>query len=64
MLKDGDDDNDLVFYIPFNIIQIILRWWKSDNERLPAMKERTESEPGTSWSEIESPNHTVTWTLR
>ena len=33
-----DDDNGLVFYIPFNIIQVISRQWKDDNERLSAMK--------------------------
>ena len=33
--------NDLVFYIPFNIIEVISRQWKSDNERLQAMKHRT-----------------------
>ena len=32
------DDDDLVFYIPFNIIQVILRQWKGDNERFCAMK--------------------------
>ena len=27
-----------MFYIPFNIIKVILRWWQGDNERLSAMK--------------------------
>ena len=28
----------LVFYVPFNNIQVISRRWKDDNERLCAMK--------------------------
>ena len=30
--------DDLVFYIPFNIIKVILRQWKDDNERVCSMK--------------------------
>ena len=33
-----DDEDGLVFYVPFNIIYVISRWWKEDNERLCAMK--------------------------
>ena len=40
MVRSYDDD-DLVFYIPFNIILVISRWWKGDNERLCAMKHYT-----------------------
>ena len=35
---DNDDDDDLVFYIPFSISLVILRRWKGDDERLCAMK--------------------------
>ena len=39
ILNGGDDDNDgLMFYVPFNIISVTVRWWKDDNERLCAMK--------------------------
>ena len=31
------DDDGLVFYIPFNMILVISRWWKGDNEKLCAM---------------------------
>ena len=31
-------DDDLVFYIPINIIQTILRQWKGDNKMSCAMK--------------------------
>ena len=33
MIMKDDDDHDMMFYIPFNIIQVILRRWKDDNER-------------------------------
>ena len=33
-----DDNDDLAFYVPLNIIQVILRRWKGDNKRLCAMK--------------------------
>ena len=32
------NDDDLMFYIPFNIILVISRQWKGDNERLSAVK--------------------------
>ena len=35
-MSNKDDDN--VFYIPSNIIQVIMRQWESDYERLCAMK--------------------------
>ena len=35
---DDDDDDGLVLYVPFNIILVISRWWKDNNERLHAMK--------------------------
>ena len=41
LCNDNDDDDDLVFYVPFNIIQIISRQWKGENERLCAMKHHT-----------------------
>ena len=40
------NDDDFVFYVPFNIIYVISRWWKGDNERLYAMKHYTV------WAEI------------
>ena len=33
LISVNDDDDDLVFYEPFNIIQVILRQRKSYNER-------------------------------
>ena len=35
------DDDDLVFYDPFNIVWVILRQWKDDNERLCVMEHCT-----------------------
>ena len=32
-----DNEGDLVFYIPFNITEVILRWWKGDNESFCAI---------------------------
>ena len=58
--------DDFVFNVPFNIILVISRRWKGDNERFCAMKCRTVMswisppagfEPGTSWSEVGSANH-------
>ena len=37
-MSEGDDDDYLVVYVPFNIIQVILMQWDGDNERLCAMK--------------------------
>ena len=36
-----DDVEDLVLYIPFNIIQVISRWQKGDNERLCPINKST-----------------------
>ena len=36
-----NDDDDLVFYILFNSIYVILRLWKGDNDGLCAMKIHT-----------------------
>ena len=38
MNEQMPDDDDLLFYIPFNIIEVISRQWKADNEWLYAMK--------------------------
>ena len=71
--KNKKDEDDSVFYIPFNIIYIISRQWKDDNEKLCAMKGPTvmsciPTSVGfklqTLWSEIGSANHSATWTLR
>ena len=67
-----DENNGLVFYVFFNIIQLISRRCKGDNERLCAMKRRTVMnwippltgfEPGTAWFEFGSINHSTTRTL-
>ena len=44
-----NDDDHLVVYNPFNIIYVILRQWKDDNERLSTMKHHTFK----SWIQIE-----------
>ena len=38
---DRDDNRDLVFYVPFNIMKVISRRWKGYNERLCAKKHCT-----------------------
>ena len=57
---------------PFNSISVISRQWKSEHERLYAMKRCLGSgristpagfEPATPWSEVWSANHSATWTL-
>ena len=57
---------------PFNSISVISRRWKSEHERLCAMKRRLGSgrisppagfEPATPWSEVGSANRSATRTL-
>ena len=66
------EKDDLVCYVPFNIIKVISRRWKDDDEGLCAMKCHTvmswilpleEFEPGASWSEDWSANHLATQML-
>ena len=41
--KDDDDDNDcLVFYVSINIIEVTARRWKTDNQRVLAMKRHSD----------------------
>ena len=68
-----DDDDDLVFYIPFDTIQTLSRWLKSDIEKLCDMENfmvidwippPMALESGTSWSEVRSANHSATQMLQ
>ena len=38
MLLSLNNDDNLIFYAPFNIFQVISRIWKGDNDRLCAME--------------------------
>ena len=38
-------EDDLVFYIPFNMIKVISRQWKDGNERLCAIKHHIAMSP-------------------
>ena len=64
-------DDDLVFYIPFNI-NCHIKTMKGDNERLCAMKCHTDMSwippstgfgLGTLWFKVRTTNHSATWTL-
>ena len=54
-IDDDDDDDDSSFYVPFNIISVISRLWKGDNEKLCAMKPHSHELNFTS-SGIQTPN--------
>ena len=64
-------NNDcLVFYIPFNMNQVLLRQWKDEWNGsvqivVPYSHElnSVRPEPGTSWLEVGSANHSATQTL-
>ena len=49
------DDDGLAFYFPFNIIYVILRSWKGDNERLCAMNCRRRLWPELRFQEYSNP---------
>ena len=51
---ENDDYYDLVFYIPFNITEVIRRQQMSDNERLCAMKHHKTMKMNSASSRIQT----------